>query len=80
MAPDRIAIEYALQAAMQQIYGVDEASVHFTVSFVKPSDCWHLSAIYREGAASGPSQNVPVNYGDDGQWYLTLYGKRYPVK
>jgi hypothetical protein len=78
-APDKSAVGRAIKAAMLQIYGADESGMQFTVTaLAQTEDCKHYTVTYHAGG-SAPSA-VPLIYGDDSRWYLTLYKKPYAVE
>ena len=78
-APEKVAIEDGIRKAMLQIYGVDEASSKFTVLRISSTDCKHMTVTFRASTAGSASQTSAMAYGDGDKWYLTLYGKPYPV-
>jgi len=77
--PAKAALQDGIHNAMLKIYGVDEAAAKFTVLQIDATDCKHMTVTFRASAAGSASQASPMAYGDDGKWYLTLYGKQYAV-
>ena len=75
--PGKDQVQNAIKSAMVQIYGTDETSARFTVTRMTPTDCKNLVVAYE---SPGASANTTLVYGDDEAWYVTLFGKRYPVR
>jgi hypothetical protein len=78
--PDTVAIQRGIQKAMISIYGVDEAPAKFRVVQATPVDCGHVTVRYRTLSAGSAVQTSPMELGDGGKWFLTLYNKQYPVE
>jgi hypothetical protein len=77
--PDRLAVQRGIQDAMKAIYGVDEAPAKFVVLKITPTDCEHMTVLYRSQTAGAASQSAPIAIGDGGKWAITLFNKPYPI-
>jgi len=76
--PGAAAFAKAIAAAMVQIYGTDEAGVSYAVSQVTPEGCGRAGVVY---AAKGSApQHAEASHDASGTWYVTLFGKPYPVQ
>jgi glucose/arabinose dehydrogenase len=77
-APLKSQVESAIKAALNQIYGGDEGAAKVSVTAISPSsDCKTITVTYK---TSGTSQTVPLVYGDDDKWTVTLFKKQYQVQ
>lgn len=77
--PDKASIQRGIEDAMKAIYGLDAGPAKFVIMRVTPTDCEHVTVMYRTQAPGSASQSAQIAAGDGGKWFVTLFNKPYPI-